>query len=68
MVLCEPDGAEVNAENGENGGGVDAETGPLALLFCVIDDNKAGPGMSEIVSHYLCLIVGFRLTRIGSES
>lgn len=43
----EAEGAEVNVEKEEKpGGGVGVETGPLALLFCVIEDNKAGPGMS----------------------
>ena len=36
----------MNAENGEKGGGVGADAGPFALLFWVIDDNKAGPGIS----------------------
>lgn len=33
-------------EKGEKGGGVGLDAGTLALLFCVIDDNRAGPGTS----------------------
>lgn len=32
-------------ERDANGGGVDEDTGPLALLLGVIDDRSAGPGM-----------------------
>lgn len=45
---CEIEGWETNPEKGEKGGGVGDETGPLpALLFWVIDDSNAGPGISE---------------------
>lgn len=37
----------MNVEKVEKpGGGVGVDIGPLALLFCVIDDSNAGPGMS----------------------
>jgi len=43
----EEEGGEVKEEKWEKdepGGGVGVETGPLALLFCVTDDRRAGPG------------------------
>lgn len=44
----DPEGAEPNAEKALNpGGGVEVDDdGPRAVLFCVIDDKSAGPGMS----------------------
>ena len=49
---AEADGAEAKAEKDEKALGVGAEgaegagTVPLALLFWVMDDSNAGPGMS----------------------
>lgn len=46
MPDCETAG-DVNEANCENEG-VWLETLPLALLSCVTEDSKAGPGMSVI--------------------
>ena len=49
VVDWERDGAELkpaNCEKEEPGGGVGVDNGPLALLFCVIDERSAGPGTS----------------------
>lgn len=45
---CEVEGWETKPEKGEKGGGVGDDTGPPpALLFWVMDDSKAGPGISR---------------------
>lgn len=46
MLFFEVDGPELKAEKAENGGGVEVDTGPLALFSCVRDDSRAGPGIS----------------------
>ena len=45
MTDWDAEGADVKAENAL-GGGVEEVMGPLALLFCVMEDSSAGPGTS----------------------
>lgn len=46
-MFFDEEGPELKAEKAENGGGVDVGKAPLALLSCVMDDSKAGPGISR---------------------
>lgn len=47
-MFFDEEGPELKAEKAENGGGgVDVGRAPLALLSCVMEDNKAGPGISK---------------------
>lgn len=47
-MFFDEEGPELKAEKAENddGGGVDVGRAPLALLSCVMEDSKAGPGIS----------------------
>lgn len=64
-MFLEEEGPELKAEKAENdgGGGVDVGRAPLALLSCVMEDSKAGPGISGVSTlAVLCQTINFSAT------
>lgn len=78
-MFFDEEGPELKAEKAENGGGVDVGKAPLALLSCVMDDSKAGPGISststlvgtldgsECATHWCCFQILARYLQSGQN-